>query len=71
MQKIRANDYKPEEIVKFIREWTELTQKDFANSIGRKEKTISDYEHGRIKFSYEKLLEMCKKYDIDIILYKK
>lgn len=71
MQKINANNYKPEKIVKFIREWTELTQDDFAKSIHRKGKTVSDYEHGRIKFSYELFLRMCKKHNIDIILYKK
>lgn len=27
---IKANDYKPKETVKFIREWTDLTQNDFA-----------------------------------------
>ena len=71
MQKIKANDYKPEEMVKFIREWAELTQKDFAKSIDRQESTIADYEHGRIKFSYDIFLKMCKKHNIDVILYKK
>ena len=71
MQKIKANDYKPEEMVKFIREWAELTQKDFAKSIDRKESTIADYEHGRIKFSYDIFLKMCKKNNIDVIHYKK
>ena len=29
--KITANEYSPQEIIKIIREWTELTQKEFGN----------------------------------------
>lgn len=31
--KLMANDYPSKEIIKIIREWTELTQNDFGKSI--------------------------------------
>lgn len=68
---LKANDYEPNEVVRIIREWTELTQEEFAKSINRKERTIEDYEYGRINFSYAIFLTMCKKHDIEIILRKK
>ena len=38
--KINANEYSAAEVMKFVREWTELTQKQFAQSIGRSEAMI-------------------------------
>lgn len=32
---INANKYEPKDILKIIREWTNLTQKDFGNQIGK------------------------------------
>ena len=32
---LKANNYEPQEIIKIIREWTELTQADFAKTINR------------------------------------
>lgn len=68
---LKANNYEPHEVVKIIREWSELTQQDFAKSIDRKERTIEDYEYGRINFSYSIFLKMCQVHDIEIILRKK
>ena len=44
--KINANEYSAAEVMKFVREWTELTQKQFAQSIGRSEAVIQTYEQG-------------------------
>lgn len=68
---LKATDYKPKEIIKFIREWTELTQNDFAKSIHRSRKTIEGYEYGTINVSLATLLKICKTHDIEIIILKK
>ena len=68
---LKATDYKPKAIIRFIREWTELTQNDFANSIHRSRKTIEGYEYGTINVSLATLLKICKTHDIEIIIRKK
>jgi len=68
---IKANDYKPKEIIKFIREWSELTQDEFAKSIHRSRKTIEGYEYGTINVSLATLLKICKANDVEIIIRKK
>ena len=68
---MKVNDYKPKEIVKFIREWTELTQDEFAKSIHKSKTTLQDYEYGRANISLSAFLKMCKTHDVEIIIRKK
>lgn len=68
---MRANDYKPKEIVKIIREWTDLTQNDFAKAIHRSRKTIEGYEYGTINVSLATFLKICKTHNIEVIIRKK
>ncbi len=68
---IKANDYKPKEIIKIIREWTELTQNDFAKSISRSRKTIEGYEYGTINVSLATFLKICKAHGIEVTVRKK
>ena len=69
--RIRANDYKPGEIIKIIREWTELSQKDFAETINRSRDSINSIENGRNRIFLNTLLEIAKKHNIDIIIEKR
>ena len=48
--KIIANEYSPNDIIRIIREWTELTQKEFGKSIHRSEKGIQAFELGTRNF---------------------
>ncbi len=70
MRQIKAHDYETWEIIRFIREWTELTQRDFGNSINRAAKTIADYECGRCNVNLKLFLEMCKVHGIEVIIRK-
>ena len=65
------NDYEPKEIIMIIREWTGLTQKEFGKSIGKSERTIQDYEGGRINYNVKLLKDICKLYNIKITIEKK
>ncbi|MGN1301646.1 MAG: helix-turn-helix domain-containing protein [Clostridia bacterium] len=69
--KIVANDYEPKDIIKIIREWTELTQKDFGKSINRSLRGIQDYEAGRRCYNINTLLDIANKHNITITIEKK
>ena len=53
--RIKFNDYEPKDIIRFIRESTGLTQKEFGKSINKSERTIQDYESGRRRYYTETL----------------
>lgn len=69
--KIVANSYKPNEIIKIIREWSELNQKDFAKTINKSKDTVQSYELGRNKMSLNTFLEMAKEHNLVITIEKK
>lgn len=69
--KIVANDYEPKDIIKIIREWTELTQKEFGKSINRSLRGIQDYEAGRRCYNINTLLDIAEKHNIKITIEKK
>ncbi len=69
--KIIANNYEAKDIIKFIRESTELTQNEFGKSINKSLRTIQDYESGRRRYNIETLLDIAKKHNITITIEKK
>lgn len=69
--KLIANNYEANDIFKIIREWTELTQKDFAKTINRSARSIQDYEAGITKYSMNMLLDIAKKHNLTITIEKK
>lgn len=68
--KVKFNDYEPKEIIRFIREWTGLTQKEFDKSINKSERVIQDYEAGRRRYYTETLKTICKVHKIKITIEK-
>ena len=69
--KIIANDYEAKDIIKIIREWTELTQKDFAETINRTRNSIQKLESGERGYTMATLLDIAKKHNITITIEKK
>ncbi len=69
--KIIANNYLPKDVMRIIREWTELTQKDFAKSVNRSREGIQKYETGKRKFTFETFMQFCKEHDIKVTIEKK
>lgn len=69
--KLVANEYTPQDIVKIIREWTELTQKDFGESIQRTERSIRTLESGSRHLTVETLIKICNAHNIEVIIQKK
>lgn len=68
--KISLNDYEPKDVIRIIREQTELTQKDFGKSINKRERTIQDYEAGRRRYYAETLKLIAKVHKIRIVISK-
>ena len=69
--KINLKDYNSKEIIKFIREDTDMSQEEFAKSIGKSRSSIQDYEYGETKFYFDTFLKIIKKHGYDVIIEKK
>lgn len=69
--RLNMKDYSRSETMKIIREWSELTQKEFAKAIGKSKRTVEQYESGEIDYNISTLIKIAKEFNIDIILEKK
>lgn len=68
---LNTNDYKPNEILRFIRQYTNLTQKEFAKSINKSTAWQQSNELGRANYLFKDLLEIINKYNLEIIIRNK
>ena len=69
--KLNLKDYSKGEAIRIIREWTNLTKKDFAKRIGKSKRTLEQYEAGTVNYGVETLKIIAKEFNIDIIIEKK
>lgn len=69
--KIKATNYKANEIIKFIREYTGLTQEQFGKKIKRTRNAVQFYEYGQRNYDVELLLEIAKAFDLEITIQSK
>ena len=67
----KANHYNRAEIMRIIREWTELSQKDFAERIGKSRMTVQAYERNLSNYNIDTLLTIAKEFNLEIIIRKK
>ncbi len=68
---IKANNYKANEILRFIRQNTNLTQKNFAKTINKSEDWEYSNECGRGRYYFSDLLDIIDKHDLEIIIKDK
>ena len=68
--KIKANDYTPDEILRFVRQATDLNQKEFAQTINKTKHWCQSNELGRSNYYFKDLLELAKKNDFEIYIIK-
>ena len=71
IMKINAKEYKPNETIKFIREGLNLTQSQLAKGINISKSSLEKYEYGTVNYTFETLIKICLKYDLDIIISTK
>ncbi len=69
--KVKLNDYNQGPFIRIIREWTGLTQKEFAKMIGKSERTVQSYESGKTTYTINTLEKISKRFNISIIAEKK
>jgi len=68
---IKVKDYKSNDILKFIRESTGLSQTEFAKIIGKSRDWQASNEIGRTNYYFKDLIEIAKLFNIDIIIKEK
>ena len=69
--KVSLNKYEPKDVIRFIREATGLTQKEFGKSINKSMRVIQDYESGRRRYYTETLKLICKVHNVEVTIEKK
>lgn len=66
--RINAKKYKTNDILKFIRQGLDLTQEELAKQTGISKSSIEKYEYGTVNYTFETLLKIAKKYNLNIII---
>jgi len=69
--KIKINEYSNSNLIRLIREWANLTQKEFAHLIRKDKRTIYDYEAGNYTFNMITLRKIMDKVGLEITIEKK
>lgn len=67
----KANKYNGKDIIKFIRENSNLTQKEFANKINKTRDWQASIEIGRCNCSIDDLIKIANNYNLEIIIKDK
>ena len=68
--KFYLKDYNRGEAIRIIREWTNLTQREFGEKIGKSKRTIEQYEAGDVNYGINVLYTISKEFNIDVIFEK-
>ena len=69
---IKANNYRPNEILRFIRQNASLTQEELSNKLGKSKNWVKNNEQGLNSYFFEDLLKVANICNVDIIIkYKK
>ncbi len=68
---IKANNYKPNDILKFIRQNANLTQEKLALKNGKSKNWVKNNEQGINRYFFEDLLKMADICNVDIIIKDK
>ena len=69
--KIKVNDYKTNEVFKFIRQGLNLTQEELAKKIKISKSSIEKYEYGTVNYTFETLVKIANSYNLEITIEKK
>jgi transcriptional regulator with XRE-family HTH domain len=71
IMKFKINDYSRGEIIKIIREWTELTQTEFGKRIGKSKPSVQDYELEKTNYGIDVLMKIADEFGLIITVEKK
>ena len=65
--KLIANNYSEKDVFKFLREWSGLNQKQFAEQLGVSRMTVQSVR----RYTFETLMKVADLYGYNIIIQKK
>ncbi len=68
---INANNHRPNDIIKFMRQSTNLTQEEFAKTINKSKDWQQSNELGRSNYYFKDLLKIAKIHNFEIIIKRK
>ncbi len=69
--KFLIKDYDAKDIIRFIREYVGLTQKEFSKKINKSHAWVQSVELGRLNYKFDDLIKICNLFDLDIIIESK
>jgi len=69
--KLNVKDYQNHDIIRILREYSNMTQKQLAKHLSKHVRTIQRYEAGDIKIDLEVLREICKICDVNLTIESK
>lgn len=69
--KLNVKDYQNHDIIRILREYSNMTQKQLAKHLSKHVRTIQRYETGDIKIDLEVLREICKICDVNLTIESK
>lgn len=69
--KLNVKDYQNHDIIRILREYSNMTQKQLASKLSKHVRTIQRYEAGDIKIDFEVLREICKICDVTLTIESK
>ena len=68
---INANKYEPKDVIKIMRDTTNMTQKEFGCLVNKSSEWVKANESGKTNYYFKDLLELAKKCNIEIIIRQK
>lgn len=68
---IKANNYRPNEILRFIRQNSNLTQEELANKIGKSKNWVKNNEQGLNRYFFEDLMKIANICNVEVIIKDK
>lgn len=66
----KAKDYKPNEILKFIRQSSDLTQEELAKKLNKSKNWVKNNEQGLNRYFFEDLVKIANLCNVEIIFKK-
>ena len=68
---IKTNNYKANEILKFIRQNANITQEELAKKLGKSKNWVKNNEQGLNRYFFEDLIKIANICNVEIIIKEK
>lgn len=69
--KLNVKEYTNNDIVRFLREYSSMTQKDLAQKLNKNVRTVQRYESGEIKIDFDVIRNICELCDLTLTIESK